>query len=266
MISRRTASMLLGSFAILAAARPALAQRGSTRMEFAGQSIDAMIADFMAENAIPGLALAIVQAPYIPRVTGYGLADTQKQLLVGSNTLFDVGQMADAYTAVAVMQLVEAEKLGLDDPIGKYLHNLPSAWRAVTVRNLLQHASGIPDYTHEPSYDPTRGYDLAALIALTGAKSLTFQPGYDVADSTTDYALLARIVAAASRQRYRDFVRRNQFARLGLRQTLFSSEMERVKSEKVEHNSNRHKHFLAEADLINPTELATGYRADGDRL
>lgn len=266
MISRRTVSLLLGSIGILAVSPQVMAQRGSPRMEFGGRSIDAMIADFMSENGIPGMALAIVQAPYIPRVTGYGLADTDKQLLVGSNTLFDVAQMADAFTAVAIMQLVEAGKFRLDDPIGRHLHDLPGAWRTVTLRNLLQHASGIPDYTHVSTYDPTHSYSLASLTALIGSKPLAFQPGHDIADSATDYALLVQLVSAASGQRYSDFIRRNQFERLGLSHTLFADQLEHVKREKVELNSNRHKHFLAEAALINPTEPATGYRSSNDRL
>ncbi len=105
-------------------------------MEFAGQSIDAMIADFMAEHAIPGLSLAIVQAPYIPRASGHGLADTATSRLVGTNTLFDLGEMTEAYTAVAIMQLVEAGKLRLEDRIGAGLTDLPAAWEAITVRDV----------------------------------------------------------------------------------------------------------------------------------
>lgn len=103
----RIAGPALAAALSITVAGPALAQRGNPQMAFDGQSIDEMVADFMAEHQIPGLALAIVQAPYIPRVTGYGLADVEKKLLVASNTLFDLGQMIEAFTGVAVLQLVE---------------------------------------------------------------------------------------------------------------------------------------------------------------
>lgn len=109
-------------------------------MTFGGETIDQMIATYMQENDVPGMAVAIVQAPYITRVTGYGLADTETRRLAASHTLFDIGQMAEAYLAVAVMQLVEEGKLSLDDPAEKFI---PGAAKA-TVRQLIQHRSGLP--------------------------------------------------------------------------------------------------------------------------
>lgn len=258
-------STLLALTSLLAAS-PAWTQRGNPRMEYGGQSIDAMIAVFMAENGVPGLALAIVQAPYIPRMTGYGLADTGKQLLVGSGTAFDLGQMAEAYTAVAVMQLVETNRLGLGDPVGKYLEGLPDAWRHVTIRMLLSHSSGLPDYTRTQLFDPTRPADQASVTALVGASPLAFDPGSGAAASATEYFLLARVVEVASGERFEDFVRKNQFERLGLRQTFFSGELDRGRGEPVEQNGGRHKEFLADPRFIAPTERATGYRAGGGGL
>ena len=142
---------------------PASAQRGNPQVQFEGQTIDEMIAAFMSEHRIPGMTLAIVQAPYIPRVVGYGLSDVEKRLLASPKTLWDVGQMTQAYTAVAIMQLVEAGKVKLDDPAGGHVH-LPAAWAGVTVRQLLAHTSGLPDYTKQPSFDPAREYKPAEII------------------------------------------------------------------------------------------------------
>ena len=89
-------------------ASPTSPQRGNPSVQFEGQTIDQMIGDFMAERHIPGVTLAIVQAPYISRVTGYGVTDLETRRLASPNTLWDVGQMTRAYTAVAIMQLVEA--------------------------------------------------------------------------------------------------------------------------------------------------------------
>ncbi len=246
MIDRVLLVLMVATFGVLAITPRSEAQRGNPVMAFAGQSIDAMIADFMAENDIPGMALAIVQAPYIPRVTGYGLADTGKRLLASSNTLFDIGQMANAYTAVAVMQLVEMGKLRLDDPIGAQLRDLPEAWRPVTVRQLLTHASGITDGDE--------------------ARALAFRPGTQVAYNATDAMLLERLVEAASGERLRDFVRTRQFDVLGLRHTLFADDIARVRSEAVDRTDNRHRQFLVEAVFINPTERATGYTGTGEHL
>ncbi len=91
------ATMLIG-------AMTSFAQRGNPVVQYGGQSVDEMIADYMRDHKVPGMAVAIVQAPYITRVTGFGVSDPGKQLLSSSKTIFNIGQMADAYTAVALMQ------------------------------------------------------------------------------------------------------------------------------------------------------------------
>lgn len=220
-------------------------QRGNPVQAFDGQSIDTMIAEFMAAHDVPGMALAIVQAPYIPRVSGHGLADKQTALLVATNTVFDIGEMAEAYTAVAVMQLVEAGRIGLDDPIGKHLaEGLPPAWAAVSVRQLLAHTSGLPERETDPP---------------------AFAPGTDAAWSGSDYRLLRALVSTVAGAPHDDFVRRNQFERLGLRHTFFAGDP--IHNEAVAQNGNRHAGFLLDPLLINPTEPATGHAAaDGAPL
>lgn len=239
----------------LAGAAPAArAERGDPRMVQAGQSIDAMIADFMAAHAVPGLSLAIVQAPYITRVTGHGVADVGKRLLVATHTLFDLGQMVEAYTNVAVMQLVETGKLGLDAPIGTWLPELPAAWRAVTVRHVLLRASGLPDCA---------ATTLAQAIALVGDRPPAFAPGSAVAVGATDHVVLRRLVEVASGETWKTFLRRHQFERLGLRHTAFASDAGALRREPVERTGNRHQQFLTDPAFINPTERATGYAPDG---
>lgn len=227
-------------------AATAYGQRGNPELEQGGRGIDAMVAQFMKENGVSGMAVAIVQAPYITRVTGHGMSDARRGLLASSNTMFDIGQMKDAYTAVAVMQLVEAGKLGLDDPVERHLPDLPEAWHGLTVRHLLQHQSGLPD-------------DGGAKPRQETKSPLAFEPGTNVAYSAADYRLLERLVAHASGQDYEEFVRTNQFDRLGLRRTFFAGELEKAPQEKVA-EGGKHRKFLQEAALINPTEPAVGNR------
>jgi CubicO group peptidase (beta-lactamase class C family)/uncharacterized protein (DUF302 family) len=219
-----------------------------------------MIADFMEENRIFGMTLAIVQAPYIPRVVGYGRADVEKGLLASPKTLWNVGQMTQAYTAVAIMQLVEAGKLTVDDPVGKHVADLPWAWRSLTVRQLMAHASGLPDYTRQPGFVPSRELKRGEVIALVKDLPLDFEPGTRVANSATDFFLLGLVVEGASGESYQSYVTKNQIERLGLKNTLFASGLARVKQEAVENNEFRHKEFLRERAYIDPTEVATGYK------
>jgi CubicO group peptidase (beta-lactamase class C family) len=87
--------------------------RGNPDVQFAGQSIDAMISAFMKEHGVAGMAVAIVQAPYITRATGFGVGDRDRRTLVSANTIFNIAQMKNAFTAIAVMPKRQFEALGL---------------------------------------------------------------------------------------------------------------------------------------------------------
>ena len=228
-------------------------------MQFEGQTIDEMIAAFMSEHCIPGMTLAIVQAPYIPRVVGYGMSDVEKRRLASPKTLWNVGQMTQAYTAVAIMQLVEAGKVKLDDTAASHVKNLPAAWTGVTVRQLLAHTSGLPDYAAQPSFDPARDDAPAEIIGLVRERPLAAAPGTHVANGATDFFLLGLVVEAASGVSYEAFVTTNQIERLGLKNTLFASGLPKVRQEAVEKTGFKHKEFLVQRPYIDPTEAATGY-------
>lgn len=84
-----------------------LVNRGDPQLKVNGKYIDQIIAEVMAKNNLPGLSMAIVQAPYIPRSAGYGLATATNDELASTKTMWGIGPITQAFTAVAVMQLVE---------------------------------------------------------------------------------------------------------------------------------------------------------------
>lgn len=237
----------------------AFAERGNPNVQFEGVTIDAMIADFMEEHAIPGMTLAIVQAPYIPRVVGYGRSNSEQGLLASTKTLWNIGQITCAYTAVAIMQLVEEGKLGLEDTLGKYLTDEPKAWQGITFRQLLGHISGLPDYTKQPAFDFSKEYQPSQLLALVKDQPLQFQPGTQVAQSATNFLLLGLAIERISGMSYEAFVKKNQIERIGLKNTFFSSDFKQIKQETLNQSSPRHKEFLLESAYINPSETAVGY-------
>ena len=233
--------------------------RGNSKVAHGGESVDQMIYDFMAEHQIPGLTLAIVQAPYITRVVGYGLSDIAQERLASQNTVWAIGPISQAYTAVAVMQLFEANKLDLKDGISKYISSLPASWAGITVLQLLQHATGLADYRAQSGYDPSKNQSSDELVAMASKIPLAFTPGTDVAQSATNFLLLAMVVEKASGSSYRDFVTKNQIDALGLKHTFFSADLSRIQEEDVSANKNKHKDFLKVVALIDPAEHATGY-------
>lgn len=115
-----------------------------------------LVDDFMQEEKIPGMTLAIVQAPYIPRVTGYGLSRAETGLLASTNTLWPAAEISQGYAAIAAFQLVEQGTMEIGDKVSRFVKDLPEAWKNVTILQLLQHSSGIPDYRNSPQYDASR--------------------------------------------------------------------------------------------------------------
>lgn len=83
--------------------------------------MDQLIYDFMQEEKIPGMTLAIVQAPYIPRVVGYGLSNAETGLLSSTNTLWPAAEISQGYAAIAAFQLVEKGKMDIHDKVSRYV-------------------------------------------------------------------------------------------------------------------------------------------------
>lgn len=237
--------------------------RGCRRTEYCGRSVDRMIYEFMERENIPGLTLAIVQAPYIPRVVGYGYADATTRRLASTNTIWAAADISQAFCAVAVMQLYEQEGIKLDRTIATYLDSLPEEWCNVTVLQLLQQSSGIPDYRSAKDYDPTKKYTPQQLVYLAAGQPTLFRIGHDVSASATNFLLLTMIVEKVSGMSYREYVYKYQIDALGLRHTIFTEDFGRVGQERLSSPDFRHSEFKIDKKYINPTEVATGYRNDG---
>lgn len=239
--------------------QPAYSDRGSPNIQFEGLAIDEMIARFMKERDIPGMTLAIVEAPYISRVVGYGFSNVQNQLLASPKTRWNIGQITCGYTAVAIMQLVEEGKVTLDNAASKFVPHLPSSWQSITLRQLLGNISGLPDYTKQPAFEPSRNYRSGEILALIKDIPLKFQPGSKIEQCGTNFFLLGLVIANASGGSYEDYIKKNQIDRLGLKNTLFPSDLSEIKQEDVVNQVYMHKKFLKDSACINPAETAAGY-------
>lgn len=239
--------------------------RGDVQVAYQGKSIDQMIYEFMEEKGIPGMTLAIVQAPYIPRVVGYGLTDIENENLASVKTLWPIGPISQGFAVVAAMQLYEKGKLDIYMPIGKYLKDVPALWKDVTVFELMQHSTGIADYRDQKGLDASKPYTPEQLIATVEAIPLAFEPGTDVKQSATNFLLLASIVEAVAKMPYKDFVKKNQIDYLGLTETYFGEDLPKVKQEKVA-VGNVHELFKHDKDYIDAAETSTGYQEKDGKL
>ncbi len=237
--------------------------RGSADTSYLGQTVDQMVWDFMREQGIPGLTLAIVQAPYIPRVVGYGMSDTGQRRLASANTMWPAGPISQAFAAVAVMQLYEDGSLDLDSALEDLIPELPDAWKSITVLQLLRHAAGLPDYRSHKDWTPFHSYSFAQLVQMADGRPLHFAPGTDVEQSATNFLLLTEIVEQVSGTSYHDFVTQRQIRFLGLQRTGFAEDLGSFTHEDVSLTGNVHQIFKKDGMYIDPTEPAASYGPDG---
>ncbi len=109
--------------------------------------VDAWLKEQMGKGRIPGLAVGIIQNGRLIKAGTYGYADLEQKTRVGRDTAFEVGAITKQFTAAGILLLAEAGRLSLDDRIAAHLTNTPAAWSNITVRQLLNHTSGIKSYT-----------------------------------------------------------------------------------------------------------------------
>ncbi|WP_422055391.1 serine hydrolase [Sphingomonas sp.] len=152
---------------------------------------------------------------------GYGSANLEWNIPNDGATKFRLGSVTKQFTAVAILLLQERGKLTLDAPVKTYLPDAPGIWDKVTVRHLLTHSSGIPNFTNFPDYGTTKTLPAthASLIARFRDKPLEFAPGAKFAYSNSGYVLLSAIVEKLSGQSYAAFVAENLFKPLGMADT-----------------------------------------------
>ncbi len=135
------------------------------------------------------------------------------------DTLFEIASVTKQFTAAGVLRLAQEGKLGLDDSIADHLPGIPEECRAITVRHLLRHTSGIPGSNSEGS-----GEDLAAVLPLFLRGGPLHEPGTRFDYWNEGYALVSEIIARASGGSYTEYLRRSLFEPAGMTRTVFTGD------------------------------------------
>ncbi|MGH8241236.1 MAG: serine hydrolase domain-containing protein, partial [Steroidobacteraceae bacterium] len=185
--------------------------------------VDGFVRAEMRRQSVPGVAIGIVSKGELIAAKGYGNANVEHRVPVSSKTLFQSGSVGKQFTAVAVMLQVEGGKLALDDSITKYFTDAPQSWRPITVRHLLTHTSGIPDYTPE-DLDFRRDYTEDELAKAAYGLALEFEPGSRWSYSNTGYVLLGILIHKVSGRFYGEVLKDRVFAPLGMKTARIISE------------------------------------------
>jgi CubicO group peptidase (beta-lactamase class C family) len=154
-----------------------------------------------AGGKLPGAAVAVVRDGRVLVMKGYGMADVSAGVPNSPATIFRLASVTKSFTAIAVLQLVEAGKLKLDDPLSLFVPDFPNAAK-IRISHLLSHTAGVPDFM---SYEEAR------------QRPLEFHPGSHINYSNNGYYLLGRIVEKVAGQPWDEYLRDHIFAPVGMK-------------------------------------------------
>jgi D-alanyl-D-alanine carboxypeptidase len=201
----------------------------------------------------------------------YGMADREDHVPNTLKTRFRIGSMNKVFTAVATLQLVAAGKLGLDDPLGKYLTDYPNKEAAskVTIRHLLTHMGGTGDF-FGPEFDQHR-LELRThedYVKLFGSRPLKFEPGSRWEYSNYGFLILGAVIDKVSGQNYYDCVRDHVYEPSGMGSTGSEPEDETVPDRSVGYTKFRSSNWQRNTDFLpyRGASAGGGYTTVGDLL
>ncbi len=212
-------------FLVLGAAGPGSAQSSPAQL-------DSIVRSVMARERVVGASVLVTRAGRVLLHRGYGLADLGLDAPAREETVYHVVGPMLPFTGVAVLQLVERGRLGLDDDVAKYVPEFPMQGHRVTVRQLLNHTSGIVDYHYlgDPIDATSRQPKaLDEVMALYAGKRWVHPPGTRWDWSISGFQLLVTIVERISGERFAEYVRQNLFEPAGLTATSYCDDYSLVR-------------------------------------
>lgn len=179
----------------------------------------AVISEMNAQK-IPGVSVAVVKNGKVIFSKGYGLANVELGVKATDKTVYQIQSVTKQFTATAVMMLVQEGKIGLDDPLSRYLDKTPESWKDVTIRHLLTHTSGIKDFINEPTQSLKLEVTEQEVFDATAPRPLNFKTGEKYQYSNTNYHLLAMVIRKLTGKSYGEMLNERIFKPLKMKDTI----------------------------------------------
>jgi CubicO group peptidase (beta-lactamase class C family) len=241
-VSTSTRIAALAAVVLVLAGVPAAAQSTDLAIR-----IRARMKEFVAQGQISGSVTLVGRSDGVASLEAVGLRSIEDGLPMRPDTLFRIASMTKPVTAIGVMMLVEEGKLALDDPVEKHLPEflgqmmvaersgdtvtLKKPPRAITLRDLLTHTSGLPS-APPPGLSELysqRNHTLAEAVMAYSQRPLEFEPGTRWAYCSPGIDTLGRVIEVASGQSFEEFLLERLFHPLGMRDTTFYPSPEQVR-------------------------------------
>jgi CubicO group peptidase (beta-lactamase class C family) len=197
-----------------------------TRADQAPDPVATLVRGEMARQHIPGLALLVARNGETVRAEGFGFANLELNVPVRPETVFQSGSIGKQFTATAVMMLVQAGKISLEDPLTTYFPDGPGWWKQVTVRELLSHTAGFTEYPDD--FDFRKDYTEAQVLKIVEGIPAAYPPGTSWSYSNLGYLTLGILIHRVTGQFYGDFLKERIFTPLGMSTTRIINEADIV--------------------------------------
>jgi CubicO group peptidase (beta-lactamase class C family) len=206
---------------------------GQTKQE---KVIIKLLDGYVSENYSkysPGCAVLVAKNGNIIFQKGFGKANLELNVPIIPESVFRIGSITKQFTAVAILQLVEQQKIKLNDSIQKFIKNYHSKGETITIENLLTHTSGIKPYEGIDAKVPNAirvDFSPEILIDSLDKLPLDFVPGSKYQYCNSNYFLLGKIIEEVSGQKYQTYLQEQVFSRIGLISTSYDNPDEVIKN------------------------------------
>jgi len=187
--------------------------------------VDSLVKVDLDSMRAAGIAIAVFKGDEKLLVKSYGFADLELEVKLSVNASFEIGSVTKQFTATAILQLVEQNKLSLDEEMTKYI-NFNTQGKKVTIRHLLSHTSGIKGYTELPEFENLSKLKFSrdSLLRLVEKQPFDFDPGEALIYNNTGFFMLGLIIEKITGITYEEYVRKNLFDPAEMKHSYYCSE------------------------------------------
>lgn len=217
-------------------------QRVEAKATTPEKQVDQLMSTIVSADK-PGATIAVSKGDQLLLNKGYGLADLEYNVPNGSKTIFHIASVSKQFTAFSVALLADQGKISLDDDVRKYITELPDFGQKITIRHLIFHTSGLRDQWDLLALAGWRLDDVITreqvLRVMSHQKDLNFKPGDEFSYCNTGYTLLAEIVRRVGGKSFGDWTTENIFKPLGMNNTFFYEDHERIVKNRAYSYDNR---------------------------
>ncbi len=191
------------------------------------QFADSLFQSGVDSSYIAGASVIVYMDGEMLLDRSYGYASLELSVPIPDNASFEIGSVTKQLTSAAILRLVEAGELSLEDDFTKYL-DFDSRGRVITINNLLNHTSGIASYTELPEFRElsVHRHERDSLVRLVEQKDFFFEPGEAMIYNNSGYFFLGLIIEEVTGMSYEEYLREQFFEPLGMNNTYYSSNSE----------------------------------------